>query len=86
MEHVSFLMQLRENIKVKRRGKLSIGVLFHQDNAPAHTSVIAMAAINERVFELVQHPPFSPETPLNQTSSYIPKVEKSHFWYPFSVR
>ena len=24
-------------------------MLFHQDNAPAHTSVIAMAAINDRL-------------------------------------
>ena len=36
--YASLRMQLRENIKVKRRGKLSKGLLFHQDNAPAHTS------------------------------------------------
>ena len=43
MKHdASLLGQLRENIMVKRRGKLSKSVLFHQDNgAPTHTSAIA---------------------------------------------
>ena len=31
----------------------SKGVLFHQDIAPAHTTVIAMAAINDCGFELI---------------------------------
>ena len=37
--------QLREKIKQIRRGKLTGGVLFRRDNAPAHTSTVAMAAI-----------------------------------------
>ena len=55
--YVSLLRQLhvRENIKVKSRVKLSKFVLFHQDNAPAHTSVIVMASINDCGFELIQH-------------------------------
>ena len=48
MEHIR---QLKENIKVKCRRKLSKGVLILQDNAPAHTSIIAMAAINDCGFE-----------------------------------
>ena len=39
---------------VKHRGKLSKGVLLHQDNASVHTSVIAMAAINDCGFEMIQ--------------------------------
>ena len=35
------------------------GVLFHHDNAPAHTPAIAMAAINDCGFELIQHFPYS---------------------------
>ena len=50
----SCLWQLRENIRVKHCGKLCKAVLFHQDNAPARTSVIAMAAIT---------PPRSPPPP-----------------------
>ncbi|CAK1592554.1 unnamed protein product [Parnassius mnemosyne] len=35
------------------------GVLFHQDNAPAHKVAVAMAAIQETGFELLEHPPYS---------------------------
>ena len=37
------------------------GVLFHQDNAPAHKSVVAMAAVCNCDFELVDHPQCSPD-------------------------
>lgn len=55
------LRNLRENIKAKRRGLLSRGVLLLQDNARPHTCRIAMAAVEECKFELVQHPPYSPD-------------------------
>ena len=35
------------------------GVLFHQDNAPTHKSVVAMAAVRDCGFELVDRPPYS---------------------------
>ena len=57
--YASLLTQLREKIKIKRRGKLTKGVLFHQDNAPVHKSVIAMAAIHNCGFKLIEHPPYS---------------------------
>ena len=59
--YASLLTQLREKIKIKRRGKLTKGVLFHQDNAPVHKSVIAMAAIHDCGFKLIEHPPYSPD-------------------------
>ena len=31
-------------------------VLFHQDSAPAHKSVVAMAVVRNCGFELVDHP------------------------------
>ena len=31
-----------------------------QDNAPAHTSEVAMAAATEYGFEVLPHPPYSP--------------------------
>ena len=55
------LRQLREQYKVKRRGKLSRGVTFHQDNAPVHKSAIAISAIYHCGFELMEHPPYSPD-------------------------
>ena len=48
-------------LKENRSGKLSLGVLFHQDNAPAHKSAVALAAIHDCVFQLVEHPPYSPD-------------------------
>ena len=59
--YASQLMRLREAIKVKRVGMLTKRVLFHQDNAPAYTSVIAMSAIESCAFKLLRHPPYSPD-------------------------
>ena len=37
------------------------GVLSHQDSAPAHKPVVTMAAVHDSGFELVDHPPYSPD-------------------------
>ena len=58
--YVDLPMQFREQIKVKRRGKLSRGVIFHQDSPPAHKSVVAIAASRDCGFKLL-HPPYSPD-------------------------
>ena len=39
--------------------KLRRKVLLHQDNAPSHKSLVAMAAISTAGFELLDHPPYS---------------------------
>ena len=57
----TLLTTLREKIEEKRRGKLSKGVLFLQDNAPAHKSHVAMQKIRDLGFELLEHPPYSPD-------------------------
>ena len=36
-------------------------VLFHHDNAPAHSSAIATAKLVELRYELLPHPPYSPD-------------------------
>ena len=36
-------------------------VLFHQDNAPSHKSMKTMFKLNELSFELLPHPPYSPD-------------------------
>ena len=36
------------------------GVLFHQNNAPAHKSVVAMAAVHDCGLEIVDHLLYSP--------------------------
>ena len=37
------------------------GVLFLQDNAPEHKSVVVMTAVRDCGSELVDHPPYSPD-------------------------
>ena len=53
--------QLRQEIARKGRGKLTRGVLLLQDNAPAHTSQVAMTAATKCGFEVLPHPPYSPD-------------------------
>ena len=55
------LRKLREALKSKRRGKLRRGVLLLHDNAPAHISAVSTSAAAECGYELVPHPPYSPD-------------------------
>ena len=55
--YVNLLKQLPKAIKAKRRGKLIKGVLFPQDNALARKSVVALAAMHNCGFTLLNHPP-----------------------------
>ena len=58
---VKLIRKLHIAVKEKRRGKLSQGVLLHHDNAPAHISTVATAAIQDYGFKLLNHPPYSPD-------------------------
>ncbi|XP_048243687.1 histone-lysine N-methyltransferase SETMAR-like [Haliotis rufescens] len=59
--NAKLLKQVRQSIKVKRRGKIRRGILLHQDNAPVHRSRVAMTAVQECGYELLPHPPYSPD-------------------------
>lgn len=48
------LMKKRPHLAKKK-------VLFHHDNAPAHSSAIATAKLVELRYELLPHPPYSPD-------------------------
>ena len=57
--YASTIVALRENIKQKRRGKLSAGVLLLHDNAPAHRGLLAIGQGSSthgpgRVFHKIQ--------------------------------
>ena len=58
--YVKLLRELRQAIKSKQRGKLTKVVLFHQDNAPAHKSLVATSTVRDCGFELIDHLPYSP--------------------------
>lgn len=59
--YCNLLRRLREEIKEKRPGMLRKKVLFHQDNARVHTSVETMSVIHDCGYELLPHPPYSPD-------------------------
>ena len=47
-----------QEITRKRQGKLNGDVLLLQNNTPAHTSQVAMAAATECEFKILSHPPY----------------------------
>ena len=51
--------QIRQETARKRRRKLTIGVLLLQDNAPTHTSQVAVTAATDCGFEIMPHPAYS---------------------------
>lgn len=59
--YASLLDKLKAEIADKRPHLQKKKILFHQDNAPSHTSTVAMAKIHELRFELLDHPPYSPD-------------------------
>ena len=59
--YASELRRLRHEIARERRVKLTRGVLLLQDIAPAHTSQVVMTAVTECGFEVLPHPPYSPD-------------------------
>lgn len=59
--YIALLVRLKEEIAKKRPQMKKKKVLFHQDNAPCHKSIATMAKMHELGFELLPHPPYSPD-------------------------
>lgn len=59
--YANLMWKLREQIKRKRRGMLTRGVLLLHDNAPPHRAHVATTAIQQCGFTEVNHPPYSPD-------------------------
>jgi len=57
----SLLVQLKGILKVKRRGKVTKGVLFLHDNAPAHHAPATQKKLPYLGFQCLDHPPYSPD-------------------------
>lgn len=54
---------------VKHSENLTNRVFFQQDNAPPHKSLVSMAAERDRGFQLIDHPPYSPD--LSPSDSHL---------------
>jgi histone-lysine N-methyltransferase SETMAR len=59
--YAALLDKLKATIKKKRPHLAKKKILFHQDNARVHTCMVAMSKLNELKFELLPHPPYSPD-------------------------
>ncbi|GJQ76651.1 hypothetical protein Trydic_g15510 [Trypoxylus dichotomus] len=59
--YIALLERLKTEIAKKRSHMAKKKILFHQDNAPCHKSIKTMAKLHELNFELLPHPPYSPD-------------------------
>jgi hypothetical protein len=55
------LLKLRDAIRTKRPGQLAWGVLLHHDNVRMHASRATQERVQELQWELLEHPPYSPD-------------------------
>ena len=56
----SLLVQLKDILKEKRRGKVTKWLLFLYDNAPAHRALATQKKLAYLGFQCLDHPPYSP--------------------------
>jgi len=57
----SLLLQLKDILKEKRRGKSTKVVLFLHDNVPAHRALATLKKLAYLGSEYLDHPPYSPD-------------------------
>ena len=57
----SLLVQLKDILKEKCHGKVTKGVLFLHDNAPAHRALATQKKLVYLGFHCCDHPPYSPD-------------------------
>ena len=59
--HSERVNKLRPEIKKRRRTLISTDVILHHDNALSHTSYHVLSTIDNLRYELLRHPPYSPD-------------------------
>jgi histone-lysine N-methyltransferase SETMAR len=57
----NLLTRVDEKICEKRPSLQKKKIIFHQDKAPAHKSVLAMEKLRDLHYELLEHPRYSPD-------------------------
>jgi histone-lysine N-methyltransferase SETMAR len=70
----NLLTRLDEKIREKRPGLQKKKIIFHQDNAPAHKSVLAMGKLRDLHYKLLEHPPYFPDVAPSDFSLF-PKLK-----------
>ena len=59
--YATLLRRLHKNCQRSIRNWRTKNILFHQDNAPAHTSAVSMTKVHKLGFKLLPHLPYSPD-------------------------
>ena len=80
----SLLVQLKDILKEKRRGKFTKVVLFLHDNAPAHRSLETQKKLSYLGFHSLDHPPYSPNlasSDYHLFSGLKKTIERSSFFF-----
>jgi len=80
----SLLVQLKDILKEKRRGKFIKGVLFLHDNIPAHRPLATQKKLAYLGFQCLDHPLYSPD--LAQSDYHLFPGLKTIERSPFFVR
>ena len=84
--YLSLLVQIKDILKEKRRGKVIKRVSFLHDNAPAHRALATQQKLACLGFQCLDHPstPFSGSGPVGLPP--VPWTEKTNERSPFFVR
>jgi len=78
----SLLVQLKDILKKKRCGKVTKGVLFLHDNAPAHRALANQEKLAYLGFQCLNHPLYSPDLAPSDYQLYpglIKQLNGRHF-------
>ena len=83
----SLLVQLKDILKERRRGKFTKGVLFLHDNAPAHRALATQKKLAYLCFQCLDHdqPTCSPDLASSEYHLF-PGLKKTFESSPFFVR
>jgi len=81
----SLLVQLKDILKVKRRGKVTKGFLFLHYNAPAHRPLATQKKLAYLVFQCLDHPRYFPDL-VPSDYHLFPGLKKTIERSPFFVR
>jgi histone-lysine N-methyltransferase SETMAR len=78
----TLLTRLDEKIREKRPGLQKKKIIFYQDSAPAHKSVLAMEKLRDVHSELLEHPPYSSDLAPSDFCLF-PKLKTLPRWSAF---
>ena len=76
--YIALMVYLKEEMAKKWPQMTKKKMLFYQDNALCHKSIAMMAKVHELCYELLPHPPYSPDL---APSIYIYIYIYIYLWY-----